>query len=1439
GLPSAATFYARVRSLTGNGVPSVFDLVVSTRTGVDATAPAISTGLAAFPAGAPNAVTLSWIAAGDDGTSGDLAVGSKFFVQWSAAPQALTAWSPGSAQLVVSTGPVAAGARVSATLTGLPQESTVTLRVWTRDEAGNTSVQSDTTTVFVSPFAFTRLDGASGDAGLSPSLAADRFGGLHLVYRGAAGDLRYLKRSGGTWAAVQFPDPGVVAGDAAIAVDNDGNPQIAYRDAGVNRLKVARFNGAWTTSIVEAGDFRVGGLTLDGEGRAHLSYYEVGAGDLRYARWTGVAWDTAAVAAAGTVGRVSGIALTAAQVPVIVYSDDTSQTIGAATRTASGFDLLAVDGTAIRAASTTLVAIDGRDQVLAVYPDPAVPALRVSSGSLKGAGFVGSVPQLGQAGAAGGLALDGAGRPFVSFYDPSAKGLRYARAAASGTIDLDGDVGRESSLAIDGSGNVYAAYYDSTRGDLKFAEWTAGVTARARPPSGLAGTAVSASQIQWTFTDNSAGELGFALYGSQFSTGPFSLVVGSGSLPASAGAGGTLSYIESGLATNATYYRYVVAISSGGAPASKLASAFPFNTVDVTSPTITNLQAGDGAWRRAGGTLYNVDFSDIGGSHLTKFQVKAATAQLGGDITAFTDVVTAIGADAYTADWALPAAVFNALWEGTTNYISIRAFDGNGDATTLDNAFYVLKDTTAPSFTNSVAGDAAFRKVAGTLYDLNVFDMASRVAAFEYSVSTRPSSGDASAVGWTSIAALGPGVTSYATDWPVSFNALPSDVTSYVSVRAWDVAGATTTAIDAFYVRKDTAGPTVRITAPGNGTVLSTLTLITGTANDWAGVAAVGVSIQINPPAGNYWNGATFGSVTQQFHAASGTVNWQLFIPNPWTDATTYQVVARASDTLANFSGQYSTNTFTFDSSPPVAVATGPTGAVTSITTLAGTAVDATAGLSAIEVQLRRNTDGFWWNWINESWTNIAVSSVATGTTNWTITATPRLKSFLSSQTSYFVAARGVDQAAPPNSGNFFAAGATFTFTDNASPSAITDLKGSSTTAHGRVQLAWTSPGDDGISGDILFGQYAVGYSTDSAITFSTSAAQLFVATANVTAGGRRGLEVSNLVAGSTYFLHVWIADDAGNWSPLGNAATMQAGPPLANQIGGHVVKTSSEGITAVQLTCYDSNGGVISSTFTLGDGLGSFTLGAVPAGTFRVEASWSADGITSSVWQDNIQQGTSNVEFVLNLNYTLSSLTGTLGALTVASSGRGANAAPAFRPRDGSANYDDAKVELFTNGRRAVEVGVNPLGRWTIPNLLPGKYGVRAFNGVTYTELVDVELGEGELKEVGFVYNPLPEASVFAFPNPAKAQTTFRFETPLSPLEAQVLVFDLAGSLVREISGSEMTTTAPGLYHAPWDLRNGQGEPVASGVYVFMVKVKGGSDQQTAKIVKKLAVVK
>ncbi len=407
-------------------------------------------------------------------------------------------------------------------------------------------------------------------------------------------------------------------------------------------------------------------------------------------------------------------------------------------------------------------------------------------------------------------------------------------------------------------------------------------------------------------------------------------------------------------------------------------------------------------------------------------------------------------------------------------------------------------------------------------------------------------------------------------------------------------------------------------------------------------------------------------------------------------------------------------------------------------------------------------------------------------------------------------------------------------------PAAVTDLSASAsstTVSAGQVLLTWTSPGDDGAVGTITTGKTAVQYSTFTAgVVYSTQNAQVVTVTANMIPGTKRSQTISGLTPGTTYFFRMWVQDTIGNWSGISNSTAAVAFG--ATQITGHVMNVSSQGITAVQIDCTAS--GYSQTVFTVADGSGSFTLNNVPPGVYKLQATWTANGITSSVWQDNIAVGSVNVDFVLNVNYTLSTLTGTLHTLTVSKSGgfspsRYAPASSIITAQD----FAKSHVELYVEGRKAAEVAVAPNGRWTIPNLLPGKYGVRAYNGLEYTEMNTIQLGEGETKDVGFVVNPLPNDKVFAFPNPARRSTTIRFATSLAPLEAQVMIFDIAGNLLREIPGSEMVSSAPGVYHAAWDLNNSRGEGVASGVYLFTVKVRGGSEQQTASVTKKIAVVK
>jgi hypothetical protein len=119
------------------------------------------------------------------------------------------------------------------------------------------------------------------------------------------------------------------------------------------------------------------------------------------------------------------------------------------------------------------------------------------------------------------------------------------------------------------------------------------------------------------------------------------------------------------------------------------------------------------------------------------------------------------------------------------------------------------------------------------------------------------------------------------------------------------------------------------------------------------------------------------------------------------------------------------------------------------------------------------------------------------------------------------------------------------------------------------------------------------------------------------------------------------------------------------------------------------------------------------------------------------------------------------------------------------------------------------------------------------------LKLHEGEVVALGSAAGLLPEAGVYAFPNPAKDSVTLRFETSAYPLEASVAIYDVAGALVREIPDADIEDMGLGVHHAVWDTRNGAHKRVASGVYLFVVKVRDVSNNARKQLVKKLAIIR
>ena len=143
-------------------------------------------------------------------------------------------------------------------------------------------------------------------------------------------------------------------------------------------------------------------------------------------------------------------------------------------------------------------------------------------------------------------------------------------------------------------------------------------------------------------------------------------------------------------------------------------------------------------------------------------------------------------------------------------------------------------------------------------------------------------------------------------------------------------------------------------------------------------------------------------------------------------------------------------------------------------------------------------------------------------------------------------------------------------------------------------------------------------------------------------------------------------------------------------------------------------------------------------------------------------------------------------------------------------------------------------------PHLLPGRYAVRAFNGLAYSQLSIVDVKEGDNINLTFNYDLLQPDKVYAYPNPAAGvdHAKLHFETAGQDIDAEINIFTISGELVKTAGLAQCTVNA-NLYEYNWDLKNDNGQKIASGVYIFSVKVRNKADGERAAVTKKFAVVR
>lgn len=862
----------------------------------------------------------------------------------------------------------------------------------------------------------------------------------------------------------------------------------------------------------------------------------------------------------------------------------------------------------------------------------------------------------------------------------------------------------------------------------------------------------------------------------------------------------------------------------------------PFKTgfdpaLDTSSPTVTDNQAGDPVWRSANTYAYAVEFHDTGGSGLAGFQVQAATDTGGssGIVAPWTNVAAGINQDDYVLSWALPPAVWDNMAEGPANYISVRAFDNVANSTTVVDAFYVLKDTTPPGISLSYVPPPDWVvENPGPVSSATFTEPVSGLSFIRYSVSFNKLSADGNVIPWTDIAPVD-GYSVFEATWSYDFTLLANGASNYFSLKGVDKAGNENLWVDAFLIQKNVSGPVVTISSP-TALYLSTITQVSGYNTETNGRPVLVTELSLkDKSAGLYWNGSGFLSGSRLWHVAAGTYPFVFSMAMPLVDGRQYEAAARSSDTAGDYSASYATYTFTFDAAPPALGLLHPAGlsVVNSENYLSGTAADQASGLLRVEAAIKRVADGKWWDPSVSNWTAAPAAIQAGNAASWIYAFTDILSASFSSGATYYWTARGVDKSAPANTGAFEVYGATFTYYDTAPPGAVDDLAAGPGANPGSAALTWTVRGDDGMAGYLLNGGFAIQYSTFAGAVFSTGSASVIISTSGLSAGARGGHTVIGLAAGSTHYFALWTKDDAGNWSGVSNIASGKPAVSEAGTILGMVTQASSQPIQGVIVEAYTPAGGLAASDAT--SDAGTYSLSGLSAGKYTVTVLWNADDISSSVSKGGVDCGAADVNFTLSISYQLATVSGVIPS-GYRSGFRASAAAP-----EGVRPY----VELFQRGRRVAMAYADELGRFALNNLLPGTYSIRAYNGKEFTEPQIVKLKDGERLLFTPKWNVLNKEAVYAYPNPARSEVSFHFDTSLALFEAEVSVFDIAGRLVKNFSTADVlpdTQAAGGGYRVRWQLA---GEKIASGVYIYALNVKDPKTGEHARSIKKFAIIR
>ena len=318
-----------------------------------------------------------------------------------------------------------------------------------------------------------------------------------------------------------------------------------------------------------------------------------------------------------------------------------------------------------------------------------------------------------------------------------------------------------------------------------------------------------------------------------------------------------------------------------------------------------------------------------------------------------------------------------------------------------------------------------------------------------------------------------------------------------------------------------------------------------------------------------------------------------------------------------------------------------------------------------------------------------------------------------------------------------------------------------------------------------------------------------------------------DLIQLTTYYYRLYSVNGDGTQAGPVELVVQTLNSVVKGPISGKVTQSNGQAITGVSVQLLNNDGTAkLAEVFT--DTEGKYLFENVEDNVYQLVCSWYVNEIESVVYKKDVPENTTGLAFTLEINYQLAQL---VGKITL---GTRANLAGKFAPAQ------QPYIELLQHGKTIAKINADASGNYTIPNLLPGKYIARAFNGVQMSVSNEIKISEGEKQVINFVWPlELQNTEVYAYPNPTKVwHSTIRYSVLNTNHTASIKIYNLAGELVRDVKDNEITKTAP-KYEFKWNLFTDDNNIVASGIYIYILELKELISGEKATVKKKMAIIK